>query len=201
MTSRLKSELVRIPYTLVVVVALATAFVALDQRETITANSFGDAYDHSVYQFGWPLVAGTHKISAPKLSAGPGLDRTEHWEVRWLVIALNAIAYMVIVACTLTFVHHNLVKIRFGQVSLRTMFVLTAMAAFFVVLMMWELNVSYKLRHWILAPAGAYVPLTLYNWWISLPVLFGVVCTSFVVSNYFVTAVFQVIARWMQSGR
>lgn len=74
MKSKLHITIALVRYASVAIVALASAFVAIDQRDPIVFFGHG-MYDHHVYTFGWPVVAGSHQISEPMITSP--VDRME----------------------------------------------------------------------------------------------------------------------------
>ena len=169
-------------YAAVGLVALCTAYVALDQREPGVVRGHG-MYDHYVYTFGWPIVAGSHQVSEPILANPPkGMDRIEYWNFSWLWVAFDAIVFATIAACSFV-IALWLPRIQRRRFSLSTLFVAMTIAALAMLLWPLEFDAMRRLFSSIFSSVGSYHPVTLYSLWISVPVLCGLTCVSIVMSS------------------
>ena len=171
-------------YATVAIVAIAAAFVAIDQRGPGAVRGSG-MYDDSVYTFGWPFAAGAHQISQPILANPPqGMERIDHWDINWWLVVLNLALLAVIVLCVFGIARFYLPLIRFRRLSLSALFVAVTTASLITVLLTMEFDPMVRLFASIATPVGAYYPITLNPFWISIPVLYGLSCVSIVLANF-----------------
>ena len=162
-------------YALFALIVCSTVYVMTDQRAPGVVTGHG-MYDHHVYTFGWPIVAGTHLISEPMLANPPqGMDRLEYWDFNWWWVAVDVIVITLIFICSF-FVAHKWRNFQFSRFSLASLLIATTIAAFAILVSPYEFDWMRRLIASISSEVGSYHPVTLYPLWLCIPVLCGIAC-------------------------
>ncbi len=164
-------------YSAFVLIVCSTAYVAIDQRDPGVVRGSG-MYDHYVYTFGWPIVAGTHQISEPMLANPPqGMDRLEYWDFNWWWVAVDSFALTLIFVCAFVVAQQWRNLRRF---SLASLLIATTISAFAIFISPFEFD---SIRRLLASGVGSYHPVTLYPFWLSVPVLCGIACVMAVMAK------------------
>jgi len=157
---------------------IAVGFAAFDEHSGLNESHGG--YIHYTYLSGWPLVCWERYAPKPMFSIYPEIPEQRKRDT--VAVLLNLTAFMVIVASSVFVAHRLPSPLESRQFYLAHLFLLMNAVAVLATILHYELRPMTRIVALMCGGFRSYYPITLYPWWIFVPVLYGLACFVIVVS-------------------
>jgi hypothetical protein len=177
-------------YATVAWITIAAGVATFDQRSGLVDTHGG--YAHCTYLSGWPFVCMERYAPKPFFKIYPELP--ERRTIDMLAVVFDLGVFVAIVASSVLVAHRLRFLEESRQIHLAHMFVLVNVVAALAALLRHELDSLTRITAVIGGSLRSYYPITLYDWWVFVPVLCGVACFVVAVSSI-VAASVRVVPR------